>query len=170
MPKFDFGTLQQEATTSKQDIEKQTSKPKVKSAPKKRAKKKPLKIITDTIDIPPEIEVVGSSKGSKNLQTILTKDEALLDIISELKQLKQENHILKIELETIKQGLEQTHSLGIVLQSQSILVKRMCITVLKQYQNSLTTPLAEDAIELLKSIGYDPEQIIKEIKKTKRKS
>jgi len=132
-----------------------------KSKPKAIAKRKPKS--------KSQIEVQGQKGPSENLETILTKDEALLNIISEVKQLKQENHILKTELETIKQGLDQTHSLGMVLQSQSIIVKRMCITVLKQYQNSLTTPLAEDAIELLKSIGYDPEYIIKEIRKTKRK-
>ena len=45
----------------------------------------------------------------------------------------------------------------------------MCITVLKQYQNKLTSPLAQDACELLAFLGYNPEQIIQEIKKTKRK-
>lgn len=53
--------------------------------------------------------------------------------------------------------------------SQSILIKRMCITVLKQYQNKLTSPLAQDAQELLSFLGYDPKQIIEEIKETKRK-
>ncbi|MFX0132016.1 MAG: hypothetical protein ACFFDN_00090 [Candidatus Hodarchaeota archaeon] len=80
-------------------------------------------------------------------------------------KLKKQFNQLEKEIETLKEELPKKD----LFKSQSIIVKRMCITVLKQYQNNLTSPLAQDVQELLSFLGYDPKQIIKEIKQTKRK-
>jgi len=124
-----------------------------------------VKVKIDKSDSPPEIEYKGDTTESKNLQEILTKDESLSDLIQEVKKYRKENKTLHIEIEALKQEI----TTGEKIKSQSIAVKRMCITVLKQYQNSLTSPLSQDAIELLEYIGYNPEQIIEKIKKSKRK-
>lgn len=102
---------------------------------------------------------------AKKEQQSLTKDESLSDIIQELKRFQEDNKTLKTQLDDLKREF----TTGEKIKSQSIAVKRMCITVLKQYQNCLTSPLSQDAIELLEVIGYNSEQIIEKIKQTKRK-
>jgi hypothetical protein len=110
-------------------------------------------------------ETLKKRLDAEKEQQKITKDEALSDIIKELRKIQSENQTLKQELENLKQEF----TTGEKIKSQSIVVKRMCITVLKQYQNSLTSPLAQDAIELLSYIGYYPGNIIEKIKKSKRK-
>lgn len=89
MPEVDFSKYKKKEYSFVDDIlDESKSIPKPKKSPAKKKGQK-IEVKIDKNNDPPEVIIEGSKTASKNLQNLITKDTAIIDLIQEVKDLKE---------------------------------------------------------------------------------